>query len=53
MQITVLIVHSQDGVYDVFVNDEWKISRNSADNIFAYLSNNFKNFNLTFIDKTI
>lgn len=47
----VLIIHSQDGVYDVYINDEWEISRNHIDNILQYLSENIKTFTLKFEDR--
>lgn len=47
----VLIIHSQDGVYDVYINDEWEMSRNHIDNILQYLSENIKTFTLKFEDR--
>lgn len=46
----VLITHSQDG-YDVYINDEWEMSRNHIDNILRYLSENIKTFTLKFEDR--
>lgn len=48
----VLIIHSQNGVYDVYINDEWEMSRNHIDNILQYLSENIKTFTLIFNDLT-
>lgn len=47
----ILITHSQDGVYDVYINDEWEMSRNHIDNILQYLSENIKTFTLKFEDR--
>lgn len=47
----VLIIHSQDEVYDVYINDEWEMSRNHIDNILQYLSENIKTFTLKFEDR--
>ena len=49
---TILIVHTQNDIYDVYVNDEWELSRNSPDNIFSYLSENFKEIKLKFVDNS-
>lgn len=49
----VLIVHNYDGVYDVYINDGWEISRNHIDNVLQYLVDNIGTFTLKFKDLTV
>lgn len=48
------IIHYKDGVYDVYdrTRDKWLFSSNSADNVFAWLSEK-KNVCIEFIDELL
>lgn len=47
------IVHSKDGVYDVYIDNQWQISYNHIDNVLQRLSNHIGTFTLKFKDLTI
>lgn len=47
----VKIIHAKDGVYDVYVNGKWVLTRGSADNVFSYLSEELHTFTLEFEDE--
>ena len=47
------IIHSKDGVYDVYIDGQWKVSYNHIDNVLQRLSNHIGIFTLKFKDLTI
>lgn len=47
------IIHSKDGVYDVYIDNQWRISYNHIDNVLQRLSNHIGTFTLKFKDLTI
>lgn len=54
MNITVVeIIHSKDGVYDVYINSQWQVSYNHIDNVLQRLANHIGTFTLKFKDLTV
>lgn len=47
------IIHSKDGVYDVYIDSQWQVSRNHIDNVLQYLANYIGTFTLKFKDLNI
>lgn len=47
------IIHSKDGMYDVYINSQWQVSRNSIDNVLQHLADYVGTFTLKFKDLTI
>lgn len=44
------IVHSKDGVYDVYIDSQWQVSRNHIDNVLQHLADYVGTFTLKFKD---
>lgn len=51
--MTLRIVHSKDGMYDVYdeASDEWLFSYGSADNVFSQLAKYERLMQIKFIDE--
>lgn len=47
------IIHSKDGVYDVYIDSQWQISRNHIDNVLQHLVDYVGTFTLKFKDLTL
>lgn len=47
------IVHSKDGVYDVYIDSQRQVSRNHIDNVLQYLADYINTFTLKFKDLNI
>lgn len=47
------IIHSKDGVYDVYINSQWQVTRSSIDNVLQHLADYIGTFTLKFQDLTI
>lgn len=47
------IIHSKDGVYDVYIDSQWQVSRNHIDNVLQHLADYVGTFTLKFKDLTI
>lgn len=44
------IIHSKDGVYDVYIDSQWQVSRNHIDNVLQHLADYVGTFTLKFKD---
>lgn len=51
--LVVEIIHSKDGVYDVYIDSQWQVSRNHIDNVLQHLADYVGTFTLKFKDLTI
>lgn len=51
--LVVEIIHSKDGVYDVYIDSQWQVSRNHIDNVLQYLADYVGTFTLKFKNLTI
>ena len=51
--LVVEIIHSKDGVYDVYIDGQWQVSRNHIDNVLQHLAGYVGTFTLKFKDLTI
>lgn len=47
------IIHSKDGVYDVYIDSQWQVSRSHIDNVLQHLANYVGTFTLKFKDLTL
>ena len=47
------IVHSKDGVYDIYIDSQWQVSRNHIDNVLQHLADYVGTFTLKFKDLNI
>lgn len=47
------IIHSKDGVYDVYIDSKWQVSRNHIDNVLRHLADYIGTFTLKFKDLTL
>ena len=44
------IIHSKDGVYDVYINSQWQVTRSSIDNVLQHFADYIGTFTLKFKD---
>lgn len=47
------IIHSKDGIYDVYIDSQWQVSRNHIDNVLQHLADYVGTFTLKFKDLTL
>lgn len=47
------IIHSKDGVYDIYIDSQWQVSRNHIDNVLQHLADYVGTFTLKFKDLAI
>ena len=47
------IIHSKDGVYDVYIDSQWQVSRSHIDNVLQHLADYVGTFTLKFKDLTL
>lgn len=47
------IIHSKDGMYDVYIDSQWQVSRNHIDNVLQHLVDYVGTFTLKFKDLTM
>lgn len=46
----IILFKARDGVYDLFVDNEWKMSTKNVERIFVYLSDVYDNILFTYFD---
>ena len=47
------IIRSKDRVYDVYIDSQWQVTRNSIDNVLQHLADYIGTFTLKFKDLTL
>lgn len=45
-----MLYKARDGVYDLFVDNEWKMSTREPEKIFVYMSKQYENIIFTYFD---
>ena len=48
-----MLYKARDGIYDLFVDNEWKMSTRVPEKIFVYMSKQYENITFTYFDMDV